>query len=120
MSSEQVNKRSTQVLGSESVIVWDESQDAVMTEYIKTKMDAGYTFFIVEHTGCWRPLSDAASAAISRKIIMDRSFMNEAVASGAVSVAVASDVNPGSLRRAATACEAAAAETLAIKPVQGG
>ena len=111
-------------------IAWDEPDDERVLAMIREKMAAGWHFFLVEPrmggmaAPARVPLRAAEDAARARVVSMSIADKDQAIAglleSGAAVPVPASDKPMRRRRTARTAEEAAAGETVAVRPARGG
>lgn len=105
---------------------WDEGNNEAMTAQIQALMDKGVTFFKIEDRGALRkklvgvPL-DTPADATDRKLLIKDPDIGKIVDAGLASIAQFATV--GTIKttgQAKTAAEAAATDTVAVKPAKGG
>lgn len=124
--------KATTILGRLGDItwVWDESADEMMEQLIQKKMDEGYTFWLIEpRMGGILPPNrvelDSARAALRHRAVAMRDVdfvklvCQESPPKG-VTVVRTPDKPAKSVRRAKTAKEASAGETVAVRAARGG
>lgn len=107
-------------------IEWDEGNNEAMTAQIQALMDKGVSFFKVEDQGKIRkklvavPVTSAAEAP-DRKLLIKDADIAKIVESGLADISRFSGVAEiKTTGKAATAAEAAATDTVAVKPAKGG
>jgi len=120
--------RATTILNQEGdqTIVWTEDRDDEMEAIIQKKMDEGMVFFVVEPRffgllpSKKTELTDAAEAKKHRALaIRDEDFARFCGLDGA-DVVKTPDAKVKTVRKAKTAKEAAANQTVGVQPRKGG
>lgn len=126
-------------MSGDSTLTWDKSNEDVMLALIEKKMAEGYTFFILKPRAggllgnSKKPLTDISQArkagsvtvpdALARNIALklgDKD-VNAVVEAGHASIlSTAKNATMDTVRRAHSAVEAIAHQTVATRPIAGG
>lgn len=120
--------RATTILGEQGdvTIVWTEEEDDKMLAIIEKKMKAGVSFFIIEPRffgllpAKKTLVTNIEQARQHRAIAIKDNDFAAFVESGSGDVSKTPDEPARTVRRASTAKEAASAQTVGVKQMQGG
>jgi hypothetical protein len=101
---------------------WDAAEDEWVIPMIRAKMEAGYTFWIVERNPLREVRLERADAlGENRHVVIRDAAARELFEQGRIGLAsIAEHGEARVLRRARTPGEAAAADTVAHRPLRGG
>lgn len=107
------------------ILVWDEDDDQTMISFIQKKMDAGYTFFIVDRniepgTEIWKPLKNTTDSTKTRRVSMNDPEAETLVNQGVAGVAKKSADNIVTKGIAKTAKDVVKNNTVAVGALRGG